>query len=178
VNIPLAKFLIGIRLHGQTDRKMKIGPVAIYGVSLLLASGIACAAPSCTISSTAINFTGVGNYDPLSSTALAGTGTLGFVCTTGVLSTGDNFTISLSTGSGTYATRTLKYGSNTLKYNLYTAVTHTTVWGNGTTGTATVTTHYAQGSSTVNVIVYGLIPALQNIVAGSYTDSIIATVTF
>jgi len=178
VNDSLAQFPTKTRTHGPLHRKKKIAPIAICGVTLLLASGIACAAPSCTITSTAINFTGAGNYDPLSSTARAGTGTLGFVCTTGVLSTGDNFTISLSTGSGTYATRTLKNGSNTLTYNLYTTVAHTTVWGNGTAGTATVTTHYAQGSSTVNVIVYGLIPALQNVVAGSYTDSIIATVTF
>jgi spore coat protein U-like protein len=152
-------------------------PIAICGVSLLLASGIACAAPSCTITSTAITF---GTYDPLSATALASTGTLGFKCTSGVLGGGDNFTISLATGSsGTYTTRTLKSGTNTLNYNLYTTVSDTTVWGNGTAGTATVTAHYPSNNAPpVNVTVYALIPAMQNVIAGSYTDSITATVTF
>jgi spore coat protein U-like protein len=149
----------------------------ICGVSLLLASGIACAAPSCTITSTAITFS---TYDPLSSTALASTGTLGFSCTSGVLTGGDNFTISLSTGSsGTYTTRTMKSGIKILNYNLYTTVSDTTVWGNGTAGTATVTAHYsANNAPPVNVTVYALIPAMQNVTAGSYTDSIVATVTF
>jgi spore coat protein U-like protein len=176
VNHSLAQSPIETRLRGQLGHERRIWPIAIFGVSLLLASGIACAAPSCTITSTAITFS---TYDPLKSTALASTGTLGFSCTSGVLTGGDNFTISLSTGSsGTYTTRTMKSGSNILNYNLYTTVADTTVWGNGTAGTATVTAHVTGNNSPVNATVYALIPAKQNVIAGSYSDSIVATVTF
>lgn len=141
----------------------------------MLASGIARAAASCTITSTAITFA---TYDPLSSTALASTGTLTFSCTSGA-SGGATGIISLSTGSsGTYTTRTMKSGSNILNYNLYTTVADTTVWGNGTAGTATVTAHVTGNNSPVNATVYALIPAKQNVIAGSYSDSIVATVTF
>ena len=72
----------------------------------------------------------------------------------------------------------MKSGSNILNYNLYTTVSYTTVWGNGTASTATVTAHVTGSNSPVNTTVYALIPAQQNVIAGSYTDSITATVTF
>jgi spore coat protein U-like protein len=154
--------------------------MVLFGVTLMLASASAsalCLLCSCTITSTAISF---GNYDPLSATALASTGTLGFSCNFGVSLGGINFTISLSPGSsGTFAARTLKSGANTLNYNLYTTVTDTTIWGDGTAGTATVTgTYPSTNAPPVNTTVYALIPAQQNALSGSYTDSIIATVTF
>jgi spore coat protein U-like protein len=158
----------------------KVGAIVILGLSLLLGSATAsglCLLCSCTITSTAITF---GNYDPISSTALASTGTLGFSCNFGVSLGGINFTISLTPGSSTtYATRTLKSGSNTLNYNLYTTASDTTVWGDGTAGTATVTATYpSTNAPPVNVTVYALIPAQQNAISGSYSDSITATVTF
>jgi len=175
VNNPLAQFPIATRLHKQPGHEKKIWPIAICGVTLLLASGIARAAASCTITSTAITFA---TYDPLSSTAITSTGTLTFNCTSGAYG-GATGTISLNTGnSGTYTTRTMKSGGNILNYNLYTTVSDTTVWGNGTAGTATVTAHVTGNNSPVNATVYALIPAKQNVIAGSYTDSITATVTF
>jgi spore coat protein U-like protein len=160
----------------QLRHAKKIWPLAIWGITLLLAPGVACAARSCTITSTSITFS---TYDSLSATALASTGTLGFSCTSGVASA-INFTVSLATGSsGSYATRTLKSGVNILDYNLYTTVSHTTIWGDATAGTATVTGSYsANNAPPVDVTVYALIPARQNVIAGSYTDSITATVTF
>jgi Spore Coat Protein U domain len=86
----------------------KIWPMALCGLCLWLTAGLAWAAPSCTITSTAIAF---GNYDPLSAIALPGTGTLSFNCTSGV-GAGVNIVIALSTGSsGSYVTRTLKSGA-------------------------------------------------------------------
>ncbi|MGA9853151.1 MAG: spore coat U domain-containing protein [Gammaproteobacteria bacterium] len=150
--------------------------------TLLLTSGLACAAPTpeCTITSTAISF---GNYDPLSSTSLTGTGTLGFSCTKASLTGVDKtvtFVIALSTGSGSYGTRIMNNGAYSLDYNLYTDTTYTSVWGDGTAGTAEYSSTYAktQAPAVVTVYVYGLIPAQQNAVPGSYTDSITATVTF
>jgi spore coat protein U-like protein len=169
-----------MRLHRQRPRRTKFWLAALGGAGLVLASGVAhalCILCNCTITSTAISF---GNYDTLGSSPLASTGTLGFSCVTGVSLGGINFTVALNTGSsGTFVTRTLKNGANTLNYNLYTSVTDTTVWGDGTAGTATVSGTYPMSNAPpVTLTVYGLIPAQQNVLAGSYSDSITATVTF
>jgi spore coat protein U-like protein len=137
---------------------------------------LAWGAPSCTVTSIPIAF---GNYDPLSAIALPGTGKLTLNCSSGV-GAGVTFVISLNTGSsGSYAARTLKNGALTLSYNLYTTAAYTTVWGNGTAGTATVSAGpYQKPALPVSVTVYGRITALQNAALGAYTDSITATVTF
>ncbi len=107
----------------------------------------------------------------------AGTGTLTLNCTSG---SGITLVISLSQGSsGSYAARTLKNGTAALNYNLYTTAAYTTVWGNGTGSTQTVSMGSHNTSKLpVSATVYGSISALQNAVPGAYTDSITATVTF
>lgn len=175
-----SQFPIEVRPRSRLAVEKKLGALAILGVSLLLGSTTAsglCVLCSCTITSTPISF---GNYDPLSPIALTSTGTLGFSCNLGVSLGGINFTIALNTGSsGAFAARTMKNGGNTLSYNLYTAASDTTVWGDGTAGTSTVTgTYPSTGAPPVNTTVYGLIPAQQNVLSGSYSDSITATVTF
>jgi spore coat protein U-like protein len=151
--------------------------MALCGLCLWLASGVSWGAADCTITSTPITF---GNYDPLSSTALAGTGTLSFSCDSGVgVGTGTMPQVLLSTGSGTYLQRTMTNGANILNYNLYTSASYATVWGDGTAGTGTITGTYAHSNSPPTIFtMYGLIPALQNPPALLYTDSITATVNF
>ncbi|WP_449428596.1 Csu type fimbrial protein [Rhodanobacter umsongensis] len=133
-------------------------------------------AASCTIdASSGIAF---GMYDPIvanSSTALAGSGTINTTCTNG-----SDATVTLGQGAnaGSGSTdasplrRMLSGTTNYLSYNLYTDAAFTTVWNN-TTGT-TVTGTGAQVSTTV----YGQVTAAQNVAAGSYADTVIATVTF
>jgi len=67
-------------------------------------------------------------------------------------------------------------GSNTLEYNLYTDAGRTTVWGDGTASSVTAagTGSGAQQSLTV----YGRIPASQSVPAGSYSDTVTATINF
>ena len=168
------------RLHRQPRRRKTLRLAALSGAALVLASGAAhalCVLCDCTITSTGVGF---GNYDTLSATALTSTGTLSFSCTSGIPILGATFTVSLNAGSsGTFAARTLKNGANTLNYNLYTSVAYTTVWGDGTASTATVSGTYPMNNAPpVTLTVYGLIPAQQNVLAGSYSDSITATVTF
>lgn len=147
------------------------------GLTFLLLAGTVYAAPQCTISASPVIF---GNYDPLSASPVTGTGTLTFQCQSGVTGLGITYTISLSSGSGTYTQRTLTSGPNILNYNLYTDSTLTTVWGDGSSGSATVATTVSkpQASAGVTNTVYGNIPALQDVVPGSYTDNITVTVTF
>ncbi len=90
-------------------------------------------------------------------------------------------TIDLSKGaSTTYAARTLKKGATALNYNLIADAAQT--GASGVTAPAGPR-HYGPFlvilGQAATVTVYGRVPALQKTVsAGSYTDTIIATITF
>jgi spore coat protein U-like protein len=64
--------------------------------------------------------------------------------------------------------------ANYLNYNLYQNSGKTTIWGNSTSTGVTVTGTGTEESTSV----YGEIPAGQSVPAGSYTDNVIATVTY
>ena len=104
--------------------------------------------------------------------------TISVRCTSGTI-----FNVDLSTGAGTYANRTMSNGTDTLSYNLYTDAGYTTVWGDGTgtTGRGSGTgTGMAIGNAQ-SLIVYGRLLASANtgaVGAGTYTDTITATITY
>jgi spore coat protein U-like protein len=131
---------------------------------------------NCTISTLPVAF---GAYDPIvtnASTALTGTGTITTTCTTGAnpvitLGQGSN----AATGSTDAAPlRQMLSGSNLLSYSLL-RTAGGPVWGNtpATAPAAIAGTGVAQ-----NATVFGSIPAGQNLPAGSYADTVVATVTF
>lgn len=132
-------------------------------VLLVVAPGVRA---GCTVSAAGVAF---GNYDVFSSEALTGAGDINVVCTPI-----SSYTVSLSAGGGSYSQRELSSGSNVLSYNLYTHGGYTVIWGDGTGGTSTV----GGNGEDVHHTVHGRIPALQNVPAGSYTDTIVVTVTF
>jgi spore coat protein U-like protein len=79
--------------------------------------------------------------------------------------------------------RTLVNGADTLNYNLYTANTYTTVWGDNTGGTGHATgTGAGMGvPQTQSLTVYGRLRAVDNVAgvgAGIYSDTITATITY
>lgn len=81
-----------------------------------------------------------------------------------------------TTVGGTIPARLLTSGSTTLGYNLYTTNGRTTVWGDGTGGSAAVA---GTGTGlTQNLTVYGRIAGSQNLAAGSFSDVVTATITF
>jgi spore coat protein U-like protein len=66
-------------------------------------------------------------------------------------------------------------GTGRLGYDLYTNAGRSTVWGCTTTNDVDVTST----SSAANVMtVYGRIPAGQDVATGSYSDTVVVTVTF
>ena len=70
-------------------------------------------------------------------------------------------------------------GSNTLNYNLYRDAARTTIWGDGSGGTSFFQVSVLPLLPTSGTVtVYGRIPALQDAHTGSYSDSIVATITF
>lgn len=151
--------------------------IARYSLQHLVFPGLALCLPllahaNCSVSATNVAF---GTYDPFSGSALDSTGTVTVDC--GTL-TSTQYTVSLSTGgNGTYFPRAMNSGGNTLPYNLYTDSAHTTIWGDGSGATATVSGSASLGNPK-NHTVYGRIPGGENPVVGSYADSITATVTF
>ncbi|MES2997969.1 MAG: spore coat U domain-containing protein [Pseudomonadota bacterium] len=137
-------------------------------------TGVAC---SCSVGTSAVAF---GNYNPTLGTATTATGNVAVTCSALVLGI-ISYVISMNAGnSGSFAARFMNLTGNHLNYNLYTQVGHTTIWGNGTGATVTVSDSYLLilGPNLNNYTVYGLLPALQTIPAGAYTDTITVTVTY
>ena len=123
---------------------------------------------ACTLNVTGMNF---GSYDVFSNSALDTTGNIDVNCPSGV-----GYSMALTAGGGTHTQRVMNSGAHRLNYNLYTAANRAVVWGDATSGTVTV-----NGTGigvNVNHAVYGRIPALQNVHAGSYSDIIIVELTF
>ncbi|MDQ3565221.1 MAG: spore coat U domain-containing protein [Pseudomonadota bacterium] len=129
------------------------------------------------MSATPVSF---GSYNVFNATPLDATGTITVRCT-GLVGLLVSYNIKLSAGlSGSYAPRQMASGANRLNYNLYTAATRLTVWGDGSAGTSFVsnTITLLLLGVTVNHTVYGRVPALQNVAVGSYSDNITVTLTF
>lgn len=148
---------------------------ALLAAALVAAPPFWAPAGACTISGTGVAF---GAYNPQATGADNSTGTVNLACPTAVTAP----IVALSTGqSGSFAARRLSNGSFNLDYNLYTNSARTIVWGNGTGGSMTQTLSggtVSGGTRNFSRTIYGRIPALQNVGAGAYSDTITLTVTF
>jgi spore coat protein U-like protein len=115
-------------------------------------------------------------------TATDATGNIQVSCSLiGLISLLVSYDILLSPGgSGSYTPREMTSGTNHLQYNLYTNTARTTVWGDGNSGTATVSDGYLLGIGTTmrNYSIYGALPSSQNMPAGTYADTITVTVNY
>jgi len=132
---------------------------------------------NCAISTAAVAF---GAYDSAVVNASANrdaTGTVNVTCTSGASTTvtldeGDN------AGGGSTAAvpvrRMTDDGTNFIGYQLYSENTRTTLWG----GTAPTGLAHTGTGLLVGLTVYGRIPGGQNVPAGNYSDTVVATVTF
>jgi len=133
---------------------------------------------NCTISTAALAF---GAYDPIvthASTALDGTGTVTIACTKGATTT-----IGLDTGThagnAVGTTRAMSDGAGSpsyLSYELYQNSSRTTVWSNS--GGGLYTPAAAPSKAARSYTVYGRVPSGQDPPAGSFSDSVTATVNF
>jgi spore coat protein U-like protein len=137
-------------------------------------------AATCTVSATAISF---GTYIPSTPGPTDNTGSVSVSCSA-VFQT-VSYAIALNAGvnsGGSFGNRKMSSGGSALSYQIYTSSARTTVWGDGTGGTSTVSDSYAcffcvnQSRSYVD---YGRLPGLQWTAApGVHSDTITATVTF
>lgn len=149
-----------------------------YLALLMLLLPISGHAVNCSVSATAVGF---GSYDTLSPLNNDATGTITVTCSN-TLSLLVSYDILLSRGNAaSYSPRHLSSGGNTLNYNLFTNITRTTIWGDGTGGSSKLSDGYLLGvlvPTVRNYTIYGRIPARQNVTSGSYADSITVTVNY
>jgi spore coat protein U-like protein len=124
---------------------------------------------NCVVNAGSVAF---GAYDPLvvNDTAnLDVDGSFTLQCTKGTPAT-------LSLGNGTNfsgGSRRMAAGGNFLTYDLYTSAGRTTVWN----GTNTIS-YTAATKALYTQSIYGRVPGGQDASVGSYTDTVVATVTF
>lgn len=163
-------------------RSKLLGFVSVAVVLATPAAGIAATATTtfqvtatvlsvCTVSATNLAF---GNYDASSGTPNDASSTVTTTC-----SNTTAYTVALNAGTGSGATvalRKMTNGANTLNYSMYTTAGRTTVWGDGTL--STVTQAGTGNGSGQALTVYGRVPTSQYVTAGSYTDTVTATVTY
>lgn len=135
---------------------------------------------NCVISAGALAF---GTYDPVvahASANLDGTAALTITCTDGAAAT-----ITLGQGSNSDAgstdplpLRRMISGANYLSYHLYQETGRTTVWGNDAASDVEYTGTGVETVGTPTTTVYGRVPSGQNVPAGSYADTVVATISF
>ena len=133
---------------------------------------------SCTVSATSLPF---GSYNPANGVALDGTGTVDVTCSVTLVGLGASWTIQLSSGGAlSYTPRQMANGAARMNYNIFTTARRTTVWGDGSGATAVVADNQTliNGTSVNHYTMYGRIPALQDVRAGAYTDSIVVTLLY
>ena len=79
-------------------------------------------------------------------------------------------------GATNFSSRSIRNGLKTLGYQLYADALHTTVWGDGSSATATVP-GLGTGSNQ-SLTVYGRLPSVTGAVPGTYNDTVTVTVTY
>lgn len=93
----------------------------------------------------------------------------------------DSYSIALNvgTGGGTFATRTLANGGNTLNFNVYSDAGRTTVWGDGSAGAPALVGMATGGGTPNDLTVYSRVLGGQTgKPEGTYSSTITATATF
>lgn len=153
-----------------------IGGTSLAGTATSNLSVTATIANNCTISTTTLAF---GTYDPIvnhKASNLDGTGGVAVTCTNGA-------SVAITLGQGANADvgstdaaplRRMISGGNYLSYSLFSDDQRTVIWGNTSETDVTDTGTGLESSH----VVYGRIAQNQNVPAGSYSDTVVATVTF
>jgi spore coat protein U-like protein len=151
-------------------------------IAFVLGSGqpasASCISCACTVATTSLNF---GSYVFTEAAPTIAAAPISFLCTSASSAAG-SVTISLSSGGGTFTARTMRFGANTLRYNVFLDPTHALIFGDGSDGTS----FYNSGTFTIGstayagtATVYAAIPAGQGAIPpGTYSDAITETISF
>lgn len=111
-----------------------------------------------------------GSYDPTSPTPSDASGTFQFDCS----NASPRAEVLLSTGAGTFGQRQMEQGAARLNYNLYSDAALTSVFGDGTPPSVTLTGVRRR----TDIPIYGRIPIDQWVAAGPFADTITITINY
>ena len=147
----------------------------IFSVVILVLCNAADTSAACNVSTNPVIF---GNYDVFSPVPLDTSGAIIIQCDETPAVKVD-ISIGPSPGSGSFDPRTMGQisGTDSLLYNLYRDTNRSEIWGNGSGNTFTDRKNVNRNKPQV-VTVYGRIPPLQNVSAGSYTDTLTVTINW
>jgi spore coat protein U-like protein len=151
--------------------------------ALFLASGLfsrQAAAQACSVQSTAASF---GSYNPGSTIPNDTAGTVQVTCQLLAIGLAVPYTLTASAGSGgSFGSRKLLNGSAALAYQLYTDAGRSVVWGDGTGGSSAITGSLTAITGLIvigsPIPIYGRIAAGQVAAVGSYSDTVLVTITY
>lgn len=146
-------------------------------------------AASCGVSALNVPF---GDYNPFSYVDVDTTGSITINCQSALTET-VSLSVAMTAGvSGSFTSRQMRNtsGGSAMRYNLYGNASRTTVWGDGTGGSSTVSASMLlarclacppenPNSASVSLPVYARAFSRQNLLpAGAYLDTITVIVTF
>lgn len=145
----------------------------LIGVACASGSSFLHAGISCDVDSAALAF---GMYDPSSSRPTDGTGTVRLHCTSLATATPGGASVAMTITPT--SNRKMVRNGDTLHYGIYSNSARTVNWGDGAAAPM-LSTGPMQANETKNLqfTLYGLIPPLQNIAAGHYSDNLLITIT-
>ena len=135
-------------------------------IASLASSMLAGRALACTVSAGSLNF---GVIDPLANQGVSATATVTVSCPILTL-----YTLTVSAGNGSYTQRYMSDGSHQLFYNVYSDSTDTLVLGDGS-GISLALSGTALSN---NYTFYGYMPAQPTAVPGTYSDTLVITVSY
>ena len=122
------------------------------------------------------------NYSAMNNNVTQQAGSVQVICTSLLAGEAVGYQIKFSAGSSnSYSNRMLNFAGQSLQYNLYKLPTCQQVLGDGLTGgTVMIADSYTAsvGQNLQNYPIYGCIEPLQNVNAGSYSDSIAVTIEY
>ncbi len=174
----------------MSRQALGIGALALVSLGLETAAQAATTNTNLTVSATVVNNRSIsaapldfGNYDPVAANSPTGADLVASTQLTVTCTVGDTYSINL--GQGTNAAtgstdsapvRQMGNGANRLIYQLFQDSARTQAWGNTTASSPSAVV--AASSSATSVTVYGSVPKGQSQPAGTYTDTVVATINF
>jgi spore coat protein U-like protein len=135
------------------------------------------AAVACEVSASGTPF---GSFDVISDEARDTLASITISCT-GKIGESASYTIALSQGTETSVKRAMRSGTSLLRYDLYSDSARRQIWGDGTSGSSTVSGSLMISASPTRRVftIYGRIPNGQQLVqAGAYIDSLSVLLSF
>lgn len=160
-----------------TPKPFKALRLVWIALAFVLHGGDLRAATSCMINGSALKFP---NYDPSNSSPTDGVGSVEVSCTNLDPAASVAPSVALSLGSsahGLSSDRKMAGNVNVLRYGIYGDSARTLNWDETHGPTQKVGPLQAHETKRANFTLYGRIPALQNVHAGTYSDTVLVTVT-